>query len=56
MDMDVLGNFIDGKFIATSHHLDSFCPATGEVYLRVPDSGAEEVELAVRAAKAAFQR
>lgn len=50
-----LRNFIDGEFVATNRHLDSFCPATGEVHLRVPDSGTEEVELAVRAAKTAFQ-
>lgn len=50
-----VANFIDGKFVPTNRHLDSFCPATGEVHLRVPDSGAEEVELAVRAAKTAFQ-
>ena len=38
-----------------SRHIDSYNPATGEVHLRVPDSGEEEVEKAVQAAKEAFK-
>ena len=41
--------------MSCSRHVESFCPATGEVHLQVPDSGEEEVELAVRAAEDAFK-
>ena len=49
-----LENFVDGQFVPCSRHIDSYNPATGEVHLKVPDSGAEEVEQAVQAAKKAF--
>lgn len=39
----VLENFIGGKFVPCGVHLDSYDPATGAVYCRVPDSGEEEV-------------
>ena len=51
-----LENFIDGRFVACSRHVDSYNPATGEVYLKVPDSGEEEVQLAVEAAQRAFKK
>ncbi|XP_009976198.1 PREDICTED: aldehyde dehydrogenase family 8 member A1 isoform X3 [Tauraco erythrolophus] len=50
----VLENFIGGKFVPCSSYIDSYNPSTGEVYCRVPDSGKEEVEAAVKAAKDAF--
>lgn len=50
----VLENYIGGKFVPCSKLIDSFNPSTGEVYCRVPDSGPEEVDAAVRAAKEAF--
>ncbi|EPQ03247.1 Aldehyde dehydrogenase family 8 member A1 [Myotis brandtii] len=50
----VLENFIGGKFLPCNSYLDSYDPSTGEVYSRVPDSGKEEVEAAVEAARAAF--
>ncbi|KAL7865015.1 hypothetical protein AOLI_G00164350 [Acnodon oligacanthus] len=50
----VLENYIGGKFLPCEKHIDSFNPSIGEVYCRVPDSGAEEVEAAVTAAKEAF--
>ncbi|XP_019405783.1 PREDICTED: aldehyde dehydrogenase family 8 member A1 isoform X1 [Crocodylus porosus] len=50
----VLENFIAGKFVPCSSYLDSYDPSTGEVYCRVPDSGREEVEAAVSAARDAF--
>ncbi|XP_033847001.1 2-aminomuconic semialdehyde dehydrogenase [Periophthalmus magnuspinnatus] len=50
----VLENFIGGDFVSCAKHLDSYDPSTGEVYCKVPDSGPEEVEAAVRAAKKAF--
>ena len=51
-----LKNFIGGKFVPCSRHIDSYNPATGEVHLRVPDSGEEEVKKAVQAAKEAFKK
>ncbi|XP_072189265.1 2-aminomuconic semialdehyde dehydrogenase isoform X3 [Excalfactoria chinensis] len=50
----VLENFIAGKFVPCSSYIDSYNPSTGDVYCRVPDSGKEEVEAAVKAAKDAF--
>ena len=55
-DLLVLENFIDGKFIPFSKHIDSYNPSTGKVYCKVPDSGKDEVDLAVEAAKKAFER
>lgn len=49
-----LSNFIDGKFVPLETWLDSFDPSTGRVWAKVPDSGAEEVDQAVDAAKRAF--
>ena len=51
----VLENFIGGRFVSCSKHIDSYNPATGEVHLKVPDSGKEEVQLAVEAAQKAFK-
>ncbi|KAF3849792.1 hypothetical protein F7725_019511 [Dissostichus mawsoni] len=39
----VLENFIGGKFVPCRTHIDSYDPSVGEVYCRVPDSGAPEV-------------
>ncbi|XP_016085430.1 2-aminomuconic semialdehyde dehydrogenase [Sinocyclocheilus grahami] len=50
----VLENYIGGKFVPCSKLIDSFNPSTGEVYCKVPDSGPEEVDAAVTAAKKAF--
>lgn len=50
-----LQNFIDGEFVACGGYLDSYNPATGDVHLRVPDSGEDEVEKVVQAAQRAFK-
>ncbi|XP_034018531.1 2-aminomuconic semialdehyde dehydrogenase [Thalassophryne amazonica] len=50
----VLENYIGGQFVPCSRHVDSYDPSTGEVYCKVPDSGEDEVEAAVAAAKKAF--
>ena len=50
-----LANFINGDFIKYPKYLDSYNPATGEVFLKVPDSGSEEIEQAVQAASKAFK-
>lgn len=54
--MLTLSNFISGtpRDPASGTHLDVVEPATGTVYGRVPDSGAEDVDEAVKAAKVAF--
>lgn len=39
----VLENYIGGQFRPCGSHIDAYDPSTGEVYCRVPDSGAEEV-------------
>src|SRR4051794_940087 len=51
-----LNNFIDGESVAaaTGATNDVINPATGEVMAQAPDSAAEDVERAVRAARAAF--
>ncbi|XP_043932203.1 2-aminomuconic semialdehyde dehydrogenase [Protopterus annectens] len=50
----MLQNFIGGTFSPSVNYMDSYDPATGEVYCKVPDSGRVEVEAAVNAAKEAF--
>lgn len=53
-DLVHVQNFINGQFVEASRYLDSWNPATGKVWARIPDSGQEEVDLAVRAAQDAF--
>ena len=55
-ELQELENFIDGRFVACSRHIDSYNPATGQVHLKVPDSGEEEVQSAVKAAQRAFKK
>ncbi|XP_048387780.1 2-aminomuconic semialdehyde dehydrogenase isoform X2 [Stegostoma tigrinum] len=50
----MLENYIGGKFVPCSRHLDSYDPSSGDIYCRVPDSGKEEVDAAVNAAKDAY--
>ena len=57
--MQTLSNFINGRAVPPrsgggGKYLDNIEPATGKVYSRVPDSGPEDVNDAVAAAKAAF--
>ncbi|MEY2573033.1 MAG: aminomuconate-semialdehyde/2-hydroxymuconate-6-semialdehyde dehydrogenase, partial [Verrucomicrobiota bacterium] len=49
-------NFIDGKFVEPigGKYLENIEPATGRPYSLVPDSEAQDVELAVAAAEKAF--
>jgi aminomuconate-semialdehyde/2-hydroxymuconate-6-semialdehyde dehydrogenase len=51
-----LSNFIGGHATPplSGRYLDNFEPATGKVYSLVPDSNAQDVDLAVKAAKAIF--
>ena len=50
-----LVNFINGQFIECSRHIDSYNPATGKEFLKIPDSGSEEVDAAAQAAKKAYK-
>jgi acyl-CoA reductase-like NAD-dependent aldehyde dehydrogenase len=53
--METLKNYIDGQFVSCPRHLDGYNPATGKVFLKIPDSGKEEVDHAVEAAKRALK-
>ncbi|MGI8952679.1 MAG: aldehyde dehydrogenase [Chitinophagaceae bacterium] len=52
-----LENFIGGYFIAplNSKFIDCINPAIGEVFAQIPDSNEKDIELAVNAAKKAFE-
>ncbi len=54
--MEYLSNYIDGALCAPLHQgwIDNINPATGEVFSRVPDSDADDVDKAVAAAEKAF--
>jgi len=54
--MEKLQNFINGQYCAPlkGNYIDNFEPATGEVYSLIPNSDAEDVELAVQAAEKAY--
>jgi betaine-aldehyde dehydrogenase len=49
--------YIDGEFVAlqASATIDVIDPSTTEVISRVPDAGAADVDLAVKAARRAFE-
>ena len=49
-------NYINGELVKplNAKYIDNINPATGEIYSFIPDSQAEDVELAVQAAKSAF--
>ncbi|CAJ0945348.1 unnamed protein product, partial [Mesorhabditis belari] len=49
-----LKNFIDGEFVSARETMDSIDPSTGKVWVKIPRSKDEDVNLAVKAAKAAF--
>lgn len=53
-----LKNYINGELREpeAGKWLDNFEPATGKIYSRIPDSTREDVEEAVKAAKAAFPK
>lgn len=55
--MEILQNFIDGAFrpFAGNAWLETSNPYTGEVWARMPRSGANEVAAAVSAARRAFE-
>lgn len=53
-----LANFIGGEWKAPADggYLQNINPATGEVICQIPDSAAEDIDTAVKAAKAAFPK
>jgi len=55
--MEIILNYIDGKMLEplSGLYFDNINPARGEVYGKIPDSGEEDVNLAVEAAQIAFQ-
>lgn len=57
MPVERLQNYIDGRLFPPSQDrwLDNFEPATGEIYSQVPDSDADDIDLAVESANAAFK-
>lgn len=52
----VIENFINGEFVSTKSHIDSFDPSTGAVWAKIPDSEEKDVNKAVDAAKNAFPK
>lgn len=54
--MDKILNYVNGQLIepVNCQYMDNYEPATGKVYSQVPDSDAEDVNLAVKAAIEAF--
>lgn len=54
--MEKLQNFINGEYCAPlkGNYIDNFEPATGKVYSLIPNSDADDVELAVQAAEKAY--
>jgi len=57
MSAEKLKNYINGELSepVSKQYLDNYEPATGEVYSLCPDSDERDVELAVSAAKVAFE-
>ena len=54
--MQKIENYIDGEFRAaiSGKHIDNINPAEGKVYSLIPDSGPDDISLAVNAATKAF--
>lgn len=54
--MEKMKNFVDGHYCepTTGDYIDNIEPATGKVYCLIPNSGSEDVEIAVAAAEKAF--
>ncbi|MEO0777694.1 MAG: aldehyde dehydrogenase [Bacteroidota bacterium] len=54
--MQIITNYINGQLVAprAGRYLDVYDPSRGRVYARAPDSDAEDLERAIRAAQDAF--
>jgi len=55
--MDKILNYINGELVPPKNgkYLDNYNPSNGEVYSLIPDSGPEDINLAVKSAKEAFE-
>ena len=55
--MDKIQNYIDGELFApkSGNYIDNVDPSTGKVYSLIPDSDEQDIDLAVKAAKRAFE-
>lgn len=55
--MHKIQNYIDGELMAplSGEYLDNIEPGTGQIYSLIPDSTEADIDLAVRAAKDAFE-
>ena len=56
-EVEIHGNFVDGREIEAGdgEMLDVRNPATGEVIAQIPNSTAEDIDLAMKSARAAFE-
>ena len=54
--MKTISNYINGEMVAPEggQYLDNYDPSTGQVYSRIPDSGEQDINNAIIAAKHAF--
>ena len=57
IDVEIHGNFVDGREIeaGSGEMLDVRNPATGDVIARIPNSTAEDIDRAMKSARAAFE-
>jgi aminomuconate-semialdehyde/2-hydroxymuconate-6-semialdehyde dehydrogenase len=55
--VDKIQNYIDGELFApkSGNYIDNVDPSTGKVYSLIPDSDEKDIDLAVKAAKRAFE-
>ncbi len=55
--MEKINNFIGGEYLdpVDGQFMDNVQPATGEVFSQIPDSTTKDLDLAVKAAKSAFE-
>ena len=56
--MEKLKNYINGALTTpySNNYINDYNPATGEVFTMLPDSGEEDVQLAVESAEKAFDK
>src|ERR1700742_3633451 len=56
-EVDIHGNFVDGREIqaGSGEMLDVRNPATGDVIARIPNSTPEDIDGAMKSARAAFE-
>src|ERR1700754_1024471 len=57
IDVEIHGNFVDGRELEAGNGelLDVRNPATGDVIARIPNSTAEDINRAMKSARAAFE-